>query len=299
MAFIQPGRLFVEQHGGVTSPEDVIRFVEFLRKEAGLGVDPPIDLSRIYSRFNMPAPKLAPLEDQQGLLLDPERGIVLIKDDDPLTRQRFTEGHELIEYLFSALPGGMGWAARQTGPFKLQIKENLCNQGSAELLMPRATFLPCVLELGVSFQAGRSLAKKYNVSTTASLVQMARLAPGSHAVVLWRMKNKPTELRSSISPDQISLFEQGYNELPPKKLRVEWSLTSPNAPYIPADKSVPEDCSIFAAWVSTDFTVGLDMLDLGNVQGRFRCENQSFESKGERLVISLLHLPLDTECPVL
>ncbi len=298
MAFIQPGRLFIEQHGDVTSLEDVMGFVEFLRKEARLGVNPPLDLSRIYSRFNIPAPKLAPLEDQQGLLLDPEQGIVLIKDDDPITRQKFTECHELIEYLFSALPEGKGWATRQAGQFKAITKEKLCNQGAAELLMPRATFLPRVLELGVSFQTGRSLAKEYNVSTTAALVQMARLAPGSHAVVLWRMKNKPTEQRSSISPDQISLFEQTSNELPPKKLRVEWSLASSNAPFIPPDKSVSESTSIYAAWASENFIIGTDNLNLGNTHGQFKCENQPFNNNGERFVISLLHLPSDTQCPL-
>lgn len=291
MAFIHPGHLFVERYGSVTSPEDVTRFAEFLRKEAGLGADPPIDLSRIYSKFQMPEPKLAALEDQQGLLLDPERGIVLIKEDDPVTRRRFTQGHELMEYLFAALPAGKGWAARQTGPFKTQTKEKLCNQGAAELLMPRITFLPRVLEYGVSFHSGQRLATEYNVSTTAALVQMARVAPGNYAVVLWRMKNKQSEIRSSVSPDQISLFEQSTDKFPPKKLRVEWSLGSPNAPFIPSDKSTPEETSIYRAWSSGDFTDGVDRLNLGNVQGEIRCECQPFDYNGENLVISLMHLP--------
>jgi hypothetical protein len=154
----------------VNCRDDVLRYVSFLREESGLGMQPPIDLARIYARFQMPTPKRAALPDLQGLLVNPEQGIVLINENDPETRQRFTEGHELVECLFAALPSGKGWAARQTGSFKHNIKERLCNDGAAELLMPQSTFGPRVLALGVSFSAGRQLATEFQVSTTAAPV---------------------------------------------------------------------------------------------------------------------------------
>ena len=294
--FIHPGRLFVDKFGPVQSIDDVLHYAQFLRQEAEISSEPPIDLMQIYAKFHILPPKRAPLPNQQGLLLDSERGVILINDDDPMARQRFTEGHELVELLFAALPTGKGWAFRQTGIFKHSVKEQLCNQGAAELLMPRASFEPRVKRLGVSFSTGRKLADEYQVSVTAALVQMARVAPGKHAIVLWRIKNKPTEMRPAKSPNQLSLFGEVEEVNPPKKLRVEWSLAGPNTAYIPADKSVPEDTSIYMAWLDNVFTTGEDHLALGSTSGKFKCENQPFGTDDERCVISLLHLPGDTDC---
>ncbi len=297
MKYVNPGELFVQKFGVAEDSDDVLRYANFLREEAGLSTDPPIDLRRVYARFGMPTPKRALLPNQQGLLLNPERGIVLIKEDDPEARQRFTEAHELMEYLFSALPSGKGWAARQTGIFKPNIKEQLCNEGAAELLMPRVSFVPRLYRIGISFKAGRELGEDFHVSTTAALVHMARVGPGHHAVVLWRVKNKPTEIKAKVSPNQISLFGQKPEEIHPKKLRVEWSLGGPNVPYIPPNKSIQEDTSIYAAWEEGEFTVGKNNLDLGSAKGVFKSENQPFEAHNERFVISLLHFPSDTDCP--
>ena len=185
-----PGRLFIERHGKPETRDDVLAYVQFLRDESGLESTFPVDLERIYRRFGM-HPRRTPLPDLQGLLLDPELGLVLINESDPIRRQRFTEGHELIEYLFAALPEGKGWAARQrAGAFPQLVKEQLCNEGAAELLMPRADFVPRVCDLGVSYATARHLAAEYHVSVTAALVQMARTAPGLHAVVLWRLKQQ-------------------------------------------------------------------------------------------------------------
>lgn len=294
--FTNPGQSFVERFGPAQSGDDALHYVRFLREEAELSDNPPIDLAQIYARFQMPAPKRISLPNLQGMLLDPECGVILINHDDPASRQRFTEGHELMEFLFSALPSGKGWASHQTGVFKHDAKERLCNEGAAELLMPRSTFLQRVLQLGVSFETGRRLAREYEVSTTAALVQMARLTPGYHAVVLWQMKNKPTEIKAKVSPYQLGLFGQVSEIDYPKKLRVEWSLGGSPTNYIPHDKSVPEDSSVYAAWRDKRFTNGKDILALGSTTGKFQCENQPFESDGEYCVISLLHFPGDTWC---
>lgn len=292
MPYTNPGELFIEKFGPPEGVDDVLRYAHFLREEAGLTVDPPIDLARIYARFDIPTPKRRALPtDIQGLLLSLERGIIVINDNDPVTRQRFSEAHELIEFLFNSLPLGEGWTPGQTGIFKQEPKERLCQVGAAELLMPGVSFLARVDHLGISFQTARQLAPEFNVSVTAALVQMALISPGRHAVVLWRMKNKPTEIRDKISESQLSFFNNFSREIPPKKLRVEWSLV--NGPYIPPNKSVPEDSLIYAAWKDKNFTVGEEWLDLANVWGKIRCENQPFEADDEWFVLSLLCLPDD------
>jgi Zn-dependent peptidase ImmA (M78 family) len=291
-----PGKLFIKKFGSVEGPDDVRQYAVFLRDEAGLTDEPPIELHKIFNRFEMPLPKRVSLSGQQGLLVDADQGIILIEKGDIEARQRFSEAHELMEILFDALPSHIGSTPQDRGNFKHQTKERLCNEGAAELIMPEDSFLPRVKQYGVSYQTGRLLASEYEVSISASLVHIARIGPGRHAVVLWKMKNKPTELQNEIPTGQFSLFDNIPSRLPLKKLRVEYSFSGYGIPYIPNDKSVPNDSSIFAAWQEGNFNVGVDRLQLGSSFGVFRCENHPFQVEDERLVLSLLHFPGDKNC---
>lgn len=105
---ISPGVLFLAKYGVPGDSSDINRYVDFLRKEAGVQLTPPIDLNKIYAKFQIPQPALEHI-DQEGLLLDAERGLIIINEDDPRTRRRFSEAHELIELLFSVLPRGEGF----------------------------------------------------------------------------------------------------------------------------------------------------------------------------------------------
>lgn len=292
-----PGRLFIERHGSVEGPEDVEKYARFLRREAEIiDREPPVDLVAILRRFGAPTPKRVTLPGQQGLLLDPEVGLILIEERDLPTRQRFSEAHELLEMLFAAMPARPDAHGRNVGNFPHWTKERLCDAGAAELLMPAATFLPRVQQLGVSFETARTLAVEYEVSLAASLIRMAIIGPGYHAVVLWRMKNKPSEIKRQVPENQLALFEVPSARIARQKLRVEWSFTGEERLFIPQDKSVSDDCWIHTAWRDRCFTAGPDHLDLGTVQGAFYSENQPFEVEGDWQVISLLHLPGDVAC---
>ena len=295
MVATPPGRLFVERYGVVESIQGVMRYVAFLRNESNLGTARPIDLGKIYRRFDLPEPELGPL-DQQALLLDPEAGLILLKEDDPRVRQRFSEAHELIEMLISALPTGQGWKARQHGIFKPKAKEDICNAAAAELLMPRNAFMPLLHHAGASFETARQLARKFWVSTTASLKRVAELANGCHAVVLWQIANKPSEIKHRVPASQASFLDVPANDLPPKQLRVGWAFKRPLEPIIPTHKSVPEDSAIYRAWQGVTFTSGTDRLDLGPIRGIIRSENYAFAVPEDTLVLSLLHLPGDSGC---
>lgn len=287
MAYRHPGEEFVLQHGRITNREFVLQYADFLRKEAGAEPIPPIDLEKIYAQFGMPTPKRARLPNQQGLLLSPEMGLILVNETDPMTRQRFTEAHELFELLFDTLPSGTIDPHRK-GPFSHGAKEKLCNEGAAELLMPAKYFANQAKVYGVSIALAQKLSKIANVSLTAALVQLSRVGPGHHAVVLWRMKNKKSDTNSAYSKNQIPLFNMPPKIQPPKKLRVEWSLRGPKSPYIPNNKSIPEDCSIYSAWRDGKYASDIDYLDLGSKRGMFKCESLPFEAGGERSVLSLI-----------
>jgi hypothetical protein len=291
-----PGRLFIERFGRIEGLESIKRYVAFLREEAGIGTEPPINLAAIFNKFGIPTPKRATLPGQQGVLVNPDLGIILIEERDGETRQRFSEAHELVELLFAAIPTRNNAYSRDVGNFKYATKERLCNEGAAELLMPAASYLPRIDRLGISFETGRSLALEYVVSVSAALVHMVKIGPGRHAVVLWMVKNKPIEIRNRVPDNQLALIDIPLERIAPQKLRVEWSFTGPGVSYIPTDKSVPEDSSIFSAWRDRCFTDGTDQLELGSVRGAFYSENLPFEVDGEWRVLSLLHLPGDTAC---
>lgn len=288
-----PGQLFTSRYGAVNGPEDVERYAVFLRDETGIGNEPPIDLGAILRRFGIPSPKYVTLPGQQGLLLDPEKGLILIEESDRPSRQRFTEAHELLEMLFTALPTRPDAHGRNVGNFSHWTKERLCDAGAAELLMPKATFLPFVQQLGVSFDTARTLAEKYQVSLAASLIRMVSIAPGRHAVVSWRMKNKPSEIKNQVPKSQLTLIEISVPRSAPQKLRVDWSFAGTGMPFIPKGKSVPDNTLIYAAWRERRFVAGSEHLDLGTSGGVFSVENQPFETEGEWRVLSLLHFPTD------
>ncbi|MBD2183906.1 ImmA/IrrE family metallo-endopeptidase [Planktothrix sp. FACHB-1355] len=275
-----PGEAFLARYGAVRSEEDVWRYVEFLRSESGLSDAPPIDLECIYRHFGIPTPLRAPLDEQQGILVDSRTGIILIKENDPIVRQRFTEGHELMELLFDAQEQGRfcpNWSGDR--------KERLCDRGAADLLMPESSFLPRMKDLGISLASGRSLAKLYQTSLLATLVRMMQQGSGNYALVMWHCALKPKEVKglSGLS----SLLPQ-----PQKKLRVWWRTQTKDwhGGFIPKDKSIPHNSLISYAYVSGQPYNGMEMIHLG--WGFINCfvEAMPIQIGDKYCVLSLLRL---------
>lgn len=261
--------------------EDVFRYVDFLRQEAGLSDEPPVDLSLIYRHFGIPTPLRAPLSDQQGILVDSDAGVILIKEDDPLKRQRFTEGHELMELLFDAqerLLGTPGWNE--------QKKEQLCDRGAADLLMPQSSFLPRLHDLGISLSTGRTLANLYQTSLLATLVRMIQHGLGAYALVMWHCALKRREMDCLNDPAI----------LPQKKLRVWWRTRtrSWSSGFIPKNKSISHDSLISFAYTTGQPQNGAEILNLG--WGPIHCQVEAIPMQlGDKYcVLSLLHLLNDS-----
>lgn len=292
MSFVSPGWLYIQHRKVISNYEDVLAYAEFLRIEAGLEGILPIDLERIFSRFEIPVPKYVPLNQQQGLLLDPELGLIVINSNDSEKRQRFTKAHELVELLFSALPAGKdlgsGWRLNLPGGFRESTKEFLCNWTAANLLMPPYCVQSQIKKHGVSFNCAESIASACDVSLSASLVQLARNSAEGHFVVLWRMKNKPTEIKNALNSTQMTMFDI-VNTLPAKKLRVEWCLGGLKSLFIPKDKSTENTSLIYKAWDSNSFTSGDDRMTFDNRNSAwYLSENMPFTLNGERYVLSLI-----------
>ncbi len=288
-AYTNPGDLFVQHVGLSQELGDILRYAQWLRLQAGIAATSRVDLHVIYSHFGVPIPQRVPLPDQQGMLLNSGIGLVLINQNDPVMRQRFTEAHELMEFLFEAAANNKAW--RQLGYFRAQPqrKEKWCDEGAAELLMPSASIKQRLQTAAASFATARQLAGEFQTSLTASLLQMIKASEGHHAIVRWCMKHKPSETRAIANArTQMTMF--GDVASPPKELRVDWSTSNSKTLFIPNDKSITEDTAVFAAWRDGTFTKGLDSITLGKRVIRFHSENQPFEKDAERQVLSLFTL---------
>lgn len=251
-AFLSRQFLFEEQ---VEDERDVLNYVDFLRQAAHLSDEPPIDLTPIYEHFGMPMPVRVPLIDQQGILVDSDAGLILIKEDDSIVRQRFTEGHELMELLFDALDR-VGRASKQDHDWK----ERQCDRGAAELLMPRSSFLPKLQALGLSLPTGQTLAKQYQTSLISTLIHMMELSAEPAALIMWHsaLTRKQAEHPGTIEP--------------PRKLRVWWRICTAawQCGFIPKNKSISSKTLIYQTYRSKQAQLGTATIDLGG--GAFTCQ---------------------------
>lgn len=276
MPYRHPGEVFLSRYGTLQTEADVSRYVEFLRQEAGLSDDPPVSLSPIYNHFGIPTPRRAPLDEQQGILVDSRTGIILIKEDDPLVRQRFTEGHELMELLFDAQEQAGKDSFLPKG--SADRKERLCDQGAADLLMPHTSFLPRLDALGLSLSTGRSLAALYQTSLLATLVRMMQYGAGEHALVMWHPALTQTESARSANAQ--------------KKLRIWWSIRTHGwqGGFIPKHKSIAPDSLIASTHCKGQPHNGSETIHLG--WGTIKCQVEAMPMQlGEQsCVLSLLHL---------
>ena len=292
MTVIDPGLMFINKHGQINSADDVLAYADFLLEESGQAHRIPVDLSQILKRFQIPTPIQKPLPGQQGLLLDAKNGIVVINSNDPPSRQKFSQAHEFVEFLFNSLPNGKnignGWTLKKPGGFTESMKEILCNRTAANILMPPAYVADQINQHGTNFGCARIISNECEISLSAALVQVARSSRGSHSVILWIMKNKPSEIKGKIPVAQLGLFDDKPSQ-PALKLRVEWSMGSESAPFIPKDKSVEETSLIFKAWQTGSFTTGEERLCLdGRISRVFRTENLPFSMDSGTQVLSLI-----------
>ncbi len=288
MSYINPAELFIDEYGFKQSPEGICVYAEYLLRESNAATTLPVDLDSIYRRFNIPKPIRRPLDDVHGVLASAVYGMVVVNENDPPARQRFTEAHELMEYVFKPLKERRSWSGQRVGDLPHDTKEHLCNLGAAELLMPRQLFVDQVRGRKACFETAENMASIFHVSLTAALVRMVGLSREPYAVVLFRYKHKPSELKEmQRTPRQMNLLGEEPPQ-PSKKLRVEWAICNDSDVFVPQDKSVDMGTNIYRAWQDSTFTEGVDGLEMGRHVGRFHCENMPFTVNDERLVLSLI-----------
>lgn len=282
-----PAKLFLEDHS-VESLADVIAYTDFLRKESGLSSDPPINIKNIIDRFGMHAPQAIPLPQQQGTTI-PFLGTpqIIIHAGDPASRQKYSIAHELVELLFLELPGGIRPDRLKENIFGIK-KERICQKAAGNLLMPRDSFYPRAMQIGLSFQSAEILADVYEVSLMAALCRMTDMYPKQSIFILWQLRHKPTELKNKVPETQIEIPGFHPTNLPEPKLRVAWRYGDYKGQFMPIDKSVPKDSSVYIAWENNQPSSGAEIIPFGSYNVKAFIESKPILINGERHVLSLV-----------
>lgn len=282
-----PAKLFLEEHT-VESLADVITYTDFLRKESGLSSNPPINIKNIIDRFGIHTPEAILLPQQQGTTI-PFLGIpkIITHAGDPASRQKFSTAHELVELLFLELPGVIRPDRLKENIFGMK-KELICQKAAANLLMPRDSFHPRAIRVGLSFQSAELLAEEYEVSLMAALCRMTDMYPKQSIIILWQLRNKPSELKKRVPENQIELpgFDPTY--LPEPKFRVAWRYGDFKGQFMPIDKSIPKDSSVYTAWENNQSSSGAEIIPFGSYNIKAFIESKPINIDGERHVLSLV-----------
>lgn len=144
--------MFLQQQEGLPSEALFLDYAHYLLDLAGI-TQLPVRLDLVRAQLNLKR-HAGPLSVNRGFLHDGK--VIFINSDDPDTVQRFTEAHEIMETLVTALRPNI--PSDQRMKFN-QDKESWCERGAAELLMPSNLFFPIIQKEGISLKVARQIAK--------------------------------------------------------------------------------------------------------------------------------------------
>jgi hypothetical protein len=192
-----PGQLSLFELAQLDAPrasDDAIvrQLSEALLDEAGLA--PPIDVRVLASLRGIAEIEIA--DQPWAGLLRSEAGrlVVRLRGEDGHLRQRFTVLHEAVH---TYLPGFAEAPQHRCDPNgKRDRKEELCDLGASELLLPRRHFEPDLANLGFDMDAVAELADRYQASLEATAIRAVDLTAGSALFLVLRVGHKPADARN-------------------------------------------------------------------------------------------------------
>lgn len=290
-----------------SGPDEAIRLVarqvlaDFLSTFPDEG--PAINVEALASfrsiRLTNEAPSFS--EDAELFPSDDGRVRMRVNRDRPITRQRFSIGHEVGHTLFPGYetqvqcrkPRQRDWHDPS------DILEYLCDVASSEFLLPLERFQADLDAEKMSAERLLLLAGRYKASPEATVRRFIDLSGEPAAAVFLRWKHKPADGALKSMPGQRRLAGIVGRE-PERKLRVEYPVC--NAAFdslryhIPKHKSVDEESVIFqAATTGTCMDADREHLDLGAFSGWFRIhalpiytQESQLGPEGESSVVAIL-----------
>ena len=249
----------------------------------------PISLDRIRSTFNFQR-YAAPMQGR-GFLLDTA---IFLNSDDNVSVQRFTEAHEMMEALYIAIqnetPSRLSPNNQRLFP---KDKEQHCERGAAELLMPAESFFPLVADRGTSLETARALTALFNTSLTATVRRMLDACINPCIFLLLKEGHKKNQQVPSKSGQSV-LWGQPADWDPPAELRVwrQWK-TANTTDIVHFNESVSHDTLIY--WTlharnAGQISTGNDTLDLEHIKRTCFTESMLVSMDHEPVVMALIHL---------
>lgn len=235
------------------------------------------------------------------LVPDGRGGVVMrVNQDRPLTRRRFSIGHEITHTFFPGYEHKVQCrtdARHRDGSKAADMIESLCDVGASEFLFPFPWFPEDAGKVRTAEEL-LELAGRYKGSPEATIRRFAEISNENLAAVFFIWKLKPTQKREIGGPSLwgASPDEQTRDLL---KLRVEYTIPSAafqaDCIFIPDDKSVENEGPIYEAASRNTCSDGEAVLDFGTLRGRCRVmaiplytRDEHRGPNGERAVVAVI-----------
>ncbi len=292
----------IQATGGKKDPVDIVRekarsFVKIFYGKVIKG--PPFSPEILASLIGAKVEYKRPILDSEAQLIPfPDHFLIRCNPYRPRVRQNFSLFHEISHLLLMNLKINFPCKRTQKKEFDINNEiEYLCDISAAELLLPLPWFSKDMEKLGISVQSLLTLCKKYIASREAVAIRVAQLSSLPLAAVFFSWRNKPQE-EKSYKPEKkehLFLFPE-IKPLPPKKLRVDFSVPSSSFPYfIPQFKSVEEKTLIYKSSLDGKIHQGIEWINLVNSNTQFYVETLPLTYRGAKppyRVLALLR-PID------
>ena len=289
------------------SPDEAIRLVArqilagFLDAFPDEGPAINVEALASYRSIRLTAEPPSFSEDAELVPSDDGRVRMRVNRERPVTRQRFSIGHEVGHTLFPGYETQVQCRKPRTRDWHdpSDILEYLCDVASSEFLLPLERFQADLGAEKMSAERLLLLAGRYKASPEATVRRFIDLTDEPAAAVFLRWKHKPADGVRKSMPGQRRLAGIIGHE-PERKLRVEYPVC--NAAFdalryhIPKHKSVDEESVIFqAATTGTCMDADREHLDLGAFSGWFRVfalpiytQESQLGPEGESSVVAIL-----------
>jgi len=253
---------FLARHGADVPVQVIARLCSDLLEVAEATV--PVNLEVVASFRNAQVTVLDQ-EQAETITWDGKHFVIRVRQADTKGRQRFSCAHGIIHTFFMEA-GGSCPAGRAVLDSWSPQEEDLCDQGAAELLLPRAAFL-AACPPHPDMDDVLSIAGAFDVSAEATALRVVTLSVVPAAMVVLEPGLKPAELRR-IARRQSQPALPGFPPDDPvaPRLRVQKSLGH-MLPYIPRYKSTGDSTPL--AGVLADGAADY-IGETGLVPGRFR-----------------------------
>lgn len=226
---------------------------------------PPVPLAVLASFQGIRRIEPVEMVASGRLIVHPDGSVVQVNRAESPARRQFTIAHEIAHTLlpaYAAHPHDIEDA--HTGDYPPAAEEeHLCDVGASALLLPERWLRPAVQQRPPSLATLQDIARQFKASLEATARAVARLDVWPFALVFWEPGWRKADRVAAAQGDPI-----------PPALRVTRAIAAPSfGLYIPRNKSVAEDTSIYQAYASGSPTHGLDRLTLRTVDTNVRAES--------------------------